>query len=573
MPDPIMMLPEVILNISNFLDHSSLASSVHVSKEWNRILIPLLYRSITDKQRQPSQEALTKYGHHVQHLNISYTGEKQTTENLAVYITRPARLQKLKELELSFKNCPLQAHYLNAVILVARNQNLQKLTIEDNHPLGAPVFVDDDDDDDNDEDYGVAPVDNWKYVLDQCGLALRELCLRSIRLDCDEVKALFRLGESLAKLEIWYCAVDWFDLEDFSANPQFPKMEELLIIYSGSTIVCQELRWFQQCPNLKRLNWHSSEIPEVPDIHHFSCQLLRTCQWSYLQSIELKNRDSPFSDSQIALVLDACRMPLKVVNFGDSKFWYRSLNALERHYGTLTSLSLAYCKNVHSFFMQHILSSCPNLDWVYGGVLQAHEFGTGRRAEIARRQQMVADAAVDDAIIETEILDQEHEDPEGLRVIMERYKALQAESVQVIKSWVCKDIDHLETTIKFPLDGTSGRGWDIHVFRALAKLTKLQDLSVWLEVDPFFDMFARLPKARGLAMDLSSGLAELAPLTRLEFLSFGGEQQMEKEDVLGIVNQWPKLKVLSGLPDEEEEEIGEELQELARAQNPSLRLL
>lgn len=112
------------------------------------------------------------------------------------------------------------------------------------------------------------------------------------------------------------------------------------------------------------------------------------------------------------------------------------------------------------------------------------------------------------------------------------------------RPWVCLKLVHLTMCITFP-SGQATADWDNQVFQQISKLECLESLSLGQSV-LIEDQATRGINSRGLQLKVQSGLTLLAPLKKLVSLRFTDtNQNMDEQDLLWILNQWPKLKSIS----------------------------
>ncbi|KAG0056988.1 hypothetical protein BGZ83_002595 [Gryganskiella cystojenkinii] len=506
-----MELPnELLLLLGDHLDRKTLSVSVRINKKWHQVLIPALYKSIGSYHRQPSPEVISQYAHFIRELKIN-TGHQQMSV-LKVYTVFPTQCRHLRELDVTFTRQGHDDQWRTAV-LVMQNPGLLQLQIQDTKEMPARPC--------------------WSLLLTHCNRFLRHLSLTNVRFSAQDTQILIAvLGPSLVKLSLSHSYLAWPGA--FSVEPQFPALKYSWISYTFDTSG-QALDWMKQCPSLETLFWNGESGDGGVALSH-SLRTLSPRYWSQLQDVTLMNSEVLLSDSQLATLLDACGPLQKLHAFG-SKFWQRSLEALERHFATLEKLQLGYCPDVRSWMAQRILSSCPRLTRLGVPVLHVNEIMDGPEAEEAHRQQIQADIEADQRKIEQEIDDDEHTNPDQLRGIIERNRTARETTVQV-RPWVCLGLQDLSLFIKF--DKKADPSMDRKIFERLATLTELRKISICGEDDE------PVPDARGLRFDLESGLDLLTPLKKVdELFLYKFDQHMEERDMRWILAQWPDLTHIS----------------------------
>ncbi|GJJ69684.1 hypothetical protein EMPS_02032 [Entomortierella parvispora] len=514
---------------------ASLATCLCVCKSWHRVLIPVLYRTVayTD-MALPSVEAVTRHLKHIRRLYLDISSDRENSHNgVDIFTSRSSlRCHNLTTLDLSFLDEPSRKGRASGEALILLNQQLRNLTITYTRQCELRL--------------------SWNVVFSQCSLFLQSLELGGCRLDEQETTALMELGSRLRKLELHRCQGVW---SDFTVEPQFPEMRTLAIqgFFRSSG---QELRWYAQCPQLRLLPWVFTESsrelllmhnPErlrkmVPDTR-LAFKSLRSPTWKYLQRIELTYL---FSDSQVAQILDACG-PLRVLSIMQAGFWYRSLAALEKHSQTLEGLRLFDCDGLRSWMCQWIMVTFPKLTHLKLGRVFAHDMVTGLGAEEARANQLVQDAKDDMEKRQQEISDEKHDMVDELNNIMARFEA--SHDVKLARPWVCLNLVQLTIYFTFP-EKQETKGWDEQIFRQIATLDRLEKLNLGLSIL----MIEHCYTGRPLGLKLQSGLTHLAPLKKLTALKFvNSRQQLDTQDLIWILNQWPGLKEISSCLHDDED--------------------
>ncbi|KAG0057697.1 hypothetical protein BGZ83_005636 [Gryganskiella cystojenkinii] len=262
------------------------------------------------------------------------------------------------------------------------------------------------------------------------------------------------------------------------------------------------------------------------------------------------------TDYFLSLVLNACQGSLKSFCLEDVRFWYRSMDALERHLGTLETVVLTRVEETPEFYNVRILTTCPRLKYYACGGIRAQDLVIGRGAERTRAKQVLDERESERERLRSMV--ESGEEPNALRVaeIMEHYWS-ERQDLTRVRSWVCLELELLEVSLG--VEPGAVRGYDDQVFGLLSQLTKLRFLRLWQAPEEMVEG----QDGRSLQLDLPSGLARLGSLKELEELHFlGSDQRMAAEDVQWILNQFPRLKVISSNFHTEDREICAELREM-----------
>ncbi|KAG0056976.1 hypothetical protein BGZ83_002583 [Gryganskiella cystojenkinii] len=518
-----MDITEILVNVARFLDRGTLVTATRVCIHWNEVFSPRLYRWISDTHSLPSPQAMARYAQHLQFLKFDVKRGHQRTTGLEAFILQPAQCCRILDLELVFDGCKDDILLWQSAALVSLNKGLKQLRISDQ----------------NGGVYLTRPC--WSIFLSGCPRTLLGLVLDSVLLTNKDSEQLYILGQTLLKLEIVRCNIH---ADGFINSPQFPKLEALRVVGAQASLLNQ-LLWIQQCPNLKKLHWDGTNTRETP--HAEICQGIKPHQWLHLQDLTFRNDTRRYSDTQISLMLDSCGF-LRKLDVSCSKFWFRAITALERHFPTLESLSLRHCHDLQSRMCNWILRSCPRLTRFCGGMLSTHDMVVGRGSAFARLKEIKMDSSTDAKKLQQEIaaheVDVEDENLGGQGLIKLMAECRVKMDLMLDHPWVCSGLEHLET--KVSSKHATSRGWDLQVFRELSKLKQLRHLDIWYVGNSNNNSSNPTLSEESLYLDLPSGLDQLSSLGQLRRLLFGGTgQKMVEEDVLWILKQWPHLAEIS----------------------------
>ncbi|KAK3827374.1 MAG: hypothetical protein J3R72DRAFT_457058, partial [Linnemannia gamsii] len=531
----VMDIPEIILLIGDSLPRCSLATCVRVCKLWHKLLAPLLYRTINSLYRpSPSIEGMARHVEHIRNLILQLHEEAPLMEDgISVFLSHPIQCRGLHTLTILGVGHDNRHGKSSCEALILLNQQLRYLDIC-NGDLTSQL--------------------SWRVVFSQCSPFLQTLTLSGSRLSKKETAQLMELGRRLKSLDISDCHCVW---SEFTVEPQFPMMTSLKI--SGLfKRPAQELCWFVQCPQLRTLDWKIYRIIHDMFATGLEFRNLQSRPWKQLQRLELT---SNLSDSQLAQIMTACS-PLREVSIMKSGFWLRSLAALEKHSETLEGLRLYEGDGLRSWMCHWIAASFPKLGSLKVGRVFAHELVMGSRAEEARRSQLAKDTIDDDEMLQKEIATGQHEMVDVLNEAMVRFAAMR--DVLGVRPWVCLKLVHLTMCFAFPLEQAMV-DWDEQVFRQISKLDCLESLNLGQSV-------IHDENTRGLQLKAQSGLILLAPLKKLVTLKFvGTHQNLDEQDLLWILNQWPSLREISGGL-HEDKEIREKLWPFVKARGIELLL-
>ncbi|GJJ69498.1 hypothetical protein EMPS_01844 [Entomortierella parvispora] len=466
---------------------------------------------------------MMRYSEHIQHLTIPSFNEKKNSvgKGLCIFTLQSNRwcrnLQSLNVLSMDHTSKNGCASYVALILL---NQNLRELSICSSTVTSRRQL-------------------SWGIVFTQCSQFLRILKLRECRLTGPQTAQLMELGRRLSCVHFDNCRLELGGI----TVPQFPMMNDLRIRSRKGTfsILAHELRWITQCPQLRTLTWLGRDAePHHVLIKRVAFRSLQNMTWQHLQRLDMGTN---LSDSQLARMSSACG-PLQALRLETSGCWYRSLVALERHFGTLEDLRLYDCDDLRSWMCQRILVSCPKLTcFKIERALFAHELVTGLGAEEARAVQLKEDTQDDIVVRQKEITRGENEMVEELKDIMAQFAA--SRDVQRVEPWACLKMEYLTMPIDFP-SGPEAVAWDEQVFQ---QISKLEYLTYWSLGRSGSAKASRVDdnQTRAIQLKLESGLAHLASLKRFAKLRFSHTcQRIEEQDIRWMMKHWPCLKTTSG---------------------------
>ncbi|KAI8597586.1 hypothetical protein EDD21DRAFT_385091 [Dissophora ornata] len=525
----VMDIPaELILLIGNCLSRRSVATCARVCKLWHRLLIPLLYRTVDCQQLGTIPiEELEKNARHIRRLSVRLLEDANLMEDgVSVFSSRTTiRCRSLRALSVTVYDNRDGKSCCEALILL--NQQLRELKISIISG-GCAIKVD------------IKLQLSWRVIFSQCSPFLQTLALEHCHLSKQETALLMELGRNLKSLHIYDCECVW---SEFTAEPQFPVMTCLKIcqVFRSPD---QEVSWFTQCPRLETISWTRRTCttfnPSI-DLTRPAFSTLQSGSWKHLQELDLNY--SNLSDSQLAHILTSCG-PLRVISILKSGFWYRSLSALEKHSETLEKLRLHDGDGLHSWMCQWIASSFPNLTTLNVGRVFAHELVDDPSAEEAQSKQVAKNIRDDNVLLQNELAARDDEMMDALFEARSRFTTSRIS--QGVRPWVCLKLEHLTMRFTFLLDQPTV-DWDNQVFQQISKLECLKSLnlgpSTWIDDDDYNDFGAPGVYSRGLQLQVQSGLTLLAPLKNLVSLEFTDtNQNMDEQDLLWILNQWPRLK-------------------------------
>ncbi|KAG0054674.1 hypothetical protein BGZ83_010694 [Gryganskiella cystojenkinii] len=493
-------------------------------------------------QNKPQPQTLEKNAHSIHTLHVAmnlphrvkhYTTQAESKESSALH-----NLQELVVIFGKDETRIQERQTREALVLIRSNPNLKRLTLLGDKRKHKQVMIED---------------QTWQSIMDH-SLNWKELVLDGLYLSKGMLVQLFKIGHQLVKLKIKHCRFEdrnnslalftdsttnesSQDNHDNNNNavttttPVFPNLTELAIDHHYNDFDIYE--WTQNSPQLNSFEWKRIMEDSDLDLYKFEARFFKILDnpvfWSRIQSVTFTTPCFRLlSDSRITSILNRCA-PLTKFSMPGSSFWYRSLDALERHFPTLEYINLRMVRGVLSWVIQYLLTSCPSLLTFKATPMHGNQIVPS--ALSSRLQQGKLD---EDYIADREFQDQvTHETPLD-RYVRWKVKTLQEHMVQYVHPWVCLKLEHLDVCLSYVRDPS----WSVAIFEQLSKLTRLRILHVNVDKD--------CPDKAGPRFQLDLGMRQLKAIPNLESLEFNNSlQNMQSQDVIWILKQWPNLRNLS----------------------------
>ncbi|KAI1314563.1 hypothetical protein EDD11_001992 [Mortierella claussenii] len=296
-----------------------------------------------------------------------------------------------------------------------------------------------------------------------------------------------------------------------AVQPQkrFPRLRELFLSTITFTRPTRLLKFIvAECPRLQTLYWNhtvsdytSYGFPEQP-----FCDYLREGTWPELERLTIM-KPSPLNHSALEqIVVGACR-PFKKLNLEISLITQGTYYTMKaRHFADLQEIDISRIwDHRHGWLVRELLCHCPQLEIL--------------RADYATAEQMIK--------INRESHPQQEPQP-----------------------WVCFNLRELRVQVDMGIVGyIAPRRFTLQeqersraVFTQLAQLKQLRVLDLSSRDRFRRGSYQQVP----LPFQLHMGLELLEGLTRLEKISYSGEQCMAKKDVVWITNHLTQLRVFHG---------------------------
>ncbi|KAF9936132.1 hypothetical protein BGZ67_002658 [Mortierella alpina] len=251
------------------------------------------------------------------------------------------------------------------------------------------------------------------------------------------------------------------------------------------------------CPRLESLDF-SSQLYSSAFAEHFTSHVVGGT-WPLLNSIRLSLSFFQFPQNLFLTILEHNRKPLKVISVTNRLLPHlgeKTFNVLkERHFSTLREIHLLFLNA--ECWIQEVLASCPSLEVVNGITLCTATMMKDKRPWVC--------LGLKEFRMSLEITkgSPEEESPEA--ILEQRQQESRALCAQ------------------------------------LARLRKLQSLSLTTTLPR-----TSLTNKEPFSLRLEMGLDLLAGLTQLEVINLDKDQDMDRNDILWIAENFTSLKMISG---------------------------
>ncbi|KAF9151207.1 hypothetical protein BG015_006965 [Linnemannia schmuckeri] len=541
---PALDLPEVITAIGSFLPRKSIVACLQLNFSFHSLLAPFIYsnlkifsrRSVT---KRPPTQTLVRYASLVHDLSIN------SFVSLA-YLT--AGYRNLRSISFSSHRANqsdqlgTDDEILDALLqLVQDNPGLKAWRLDDPWPQ-IPAII-------------------WKAVAERT-TELDALCLKNTTVSEEARPWFLKACRKTRQLVLWRVTIQGSESNnDFTGHTDassslFPPRSVHFNNVSGVSML-EQLVFLSCCPHLQDVLWEpvslhtllqlqKSTEQEVLSMRAEIRRFFQSTTWPHLRSVNIEDYGD-YSDCALAMsLMDECLghilksiLPGRLERLAcmGSVIGTAGLTSLSRHFSNLSVLNARGCEVISSPVIQQLLESCPQLTRIDAIGLHIRDIRKGG--------PWICTRMVDLCFSINLWLEQGDADWRDFACspLVDKYQ------------------DALETA-RFLQD-------QHYVFNRLARLTVLECLDV--QVLPL-----RFNGVRGsggsdmihygeLDFRISHGLEMLSALKELRYLDFTATyQRLDKEDVEMMVAQWPKLGLLSGRLNSDEQidiNLGEYLDE------------
>ncbi|KAF9980320.1 hypothetical protein BGZ65_005244, partial [Modicella reniformis] len=313
-------LPEVLLHIAAYLPQHHRPSCALVSKTWNQVLTPLIWKEVKYQHGKQGSDAIQRHRH----------------------------LIKLLTVDASFLNdCGSM-----------RFPNIESLSIESGSDhLGMEEFI-------SEHPFASLHMTFWDLdCQDQPNVwdrllvfnNLKSLRLNYLRIDGTDTSSTWQLCMRLERLKLEFSSLRGFD----QSSTEFSRIKELTLFSSRAEDGLMRLELVKRCPHLTTLiyiSWDESE--QNRNFFHGFARLLPEGTWPDFKAITAKGYIELYSNEMSAIIRGMKQIHVFQMSCV-STFEPHHMDLLRPHLDTITEIDLSRAETCD--IAQEILSSSPML--------------------------------------------------------------------------------------------------------------------------------------------------------------------------------------------------------------------
>ncbi|KAK3810172.1 MAG: hypothetical protein J3Q66DRAFT_391321 [Benniella sp.] len=438
-------LPEILSDIALYVHKRSLPACARVSKGWYQAFIPQIWMDVHLRTDGPHLEAMPRYGHHVITLDVDLEGH-------ALGSLRCPNLQSL-----TLTQCPRSTQ------LVLSHPHITRLSIHDAQLL--PEL--------------------WTTLLQLH--SLRDLDLNGVSVLEQETDMFWQLCTRLERLSVYDV---FFTSKGHLSFMEFPGLKELHVDLYGIPL---PLEFMLRCQNLTAFGLYGGSMgrQELNDL----VERIASGTWPNLHSITILP-DKVSEDNLVSIMNGMQQITCLRLNCS-SAIRTETMDLLRRHFFSLNTLCLDSEKGaVTSPIAQELLSSCPLLERLWLGQIDATVIAEG-------------------------------------------------------KPWVCSRLRTLFMDLQF--DPSTITDIQPRVFEQISRLCRLEHLKLWDRMANSEGTVARFQTTVDLRLE--NGLDKLSTLRSLRVIEFRDSiQRLGEKEIEWMLGHWKSLEEIRGKLHEEEPE-------------------
>ncbi|KAF9170749.1 hypothetical protein BGX20_008562 [Mortierella sp. AD010] len=330
-----LLLPELLLTVSQFVDPVDAFDCVTVCKVWRDAFSHLLWTTVALNQHEPPRNAIEENVHRIHKLVYS--------EYVSSEYYMSIQCPNLKTFKVVERGGPFSL-WSGVQDFIERNLTLVTIQLS-THALTA------------------LPPGIWS-AIEECK-NVRSLRLDYIRILNEQTESFWKACTALEKLELNHC---WLtDPWNHAFPGSLPELQEIIftnLVTQGGINESDQLHLVVVCPKLRSLCWKGSTFP----IDELTSSPFDVEPLVYLDSLDVSG-DIQRGDIDRFLATN----PSHLKKLAIPGSWYDPLTAekLERHFLTLQELDLTRHLHADSKLLVTLLSKCEALTSFKAGVISA----------------------------------------------------------------------------------------------------------------------------------------------------------------------------------------------------------
>ncbi|KAF8984357.1 hypothetical protein BGZ46_008224 [Entomortierella lignicola] len=334
-------IPELTIQIAQYLDRAQLWAAAIVCKSWNAAFSPFLYLEVKWDDGRPTYPTLEVTQKYVGYIRTMIIGNVAYEFYRAFPWLDVVHLQEI-QIQNGISTIPIR----NLVFgLFSRNRKLRKVSLKSK---------------DDNEAYQLV-----KELISSPNVRILELSMGDI--SHQTVTGLFDICNQLREMMI--ISGNFNIPHNLDSWKEFKFMTTLTLTEVST---CSQLEIIRRCPRLKRLNW--TTVNRIfPTSEFCEVMIMECCELVELRLMPDNDRVKiAFSDEQLEQIIKSRNNLVNLEVFSEG-FGTLASEALSQHYSSLTRLYVNRGQSLSSEVTHEILLSCPHLTDLAAQFLDARD--------------------------------------------------------------------------------------------------------------------------------------------------------------------------------------------------------
>ncbi|KAF9204573.1 hypothetical protein BGZ49_005138 [Haplosporangium sp. Z 27] len=336
---------EIVFNVFEYLSRPQIVNCLLVCKDWHKLLLHLIWKSVRVHHDFPRSYPLHKYISCHRHL-ITKLGIIPSPSEFPGFILTYPNLHTLELLtQWEQPNEQYEQHVADIIKLNPTVVNLELWFEGISNKNGLIQF--------------------WIAVSNLPNL--KTLKVWSMELDYDEIELFWDVCKKLRELRL--NSPNWLngDIKK-QDNIIFPQMKNMSFNFSGDMGGMIQMEYIRRSQQIEELEWDLGFEKTADVLEEFVSDVERGL-WPRLEKLKIYHRHA---DTLTKRIIDGLQRITKLCRPG-IQFGPLSFQALQRHFSYLSKLELQHCLGVTSAMLLETLSSCPSLQSLKGLFIRAND--------------------------------------------------------------------------------------------------------------------------------------------------------------------------------------------------------